>query len=381
MKRSCFPVLLIPIAIIAIVILRSALYTIDETEQVVITRFGEPIGEAITTAGLHFKMPVLHQVNRFDKRILEWDGPPEPAPTQDKLYIVLDTFARWRITDPLTYLRAVRDERTAQSRLDGILKAELRSAIARHQLIEVVRTTKDRVPVVDESLGEVAEEIATLEPITRGRSAIEQDIFKSAAPKVTNLGIELLDIRFKRINYDNDVLPKIFERMTSERKQIAELFRSEGQGEAAKIIGDKERDVLEIESEAYRRVQIIRGAADAQATTIYAEAYNQSPAALEFYRFLKTLEAYEQTMDQSTSLILSTSSPFYRTLQTAGELPEGSPAAEIALPPRPPELDTIPIPTPQATPEPTPEPEPDPEPEQVEEPAQAEEPEQAEDTE
>ena len=307
--------------IIALLVVSGAFYTINETEQVIITQFGKPIGEPVTTAGLHFKIPFIQDVNRIDKRILEWDGQRTEMPTRDKLYISVDTFGRWRITDPLEYFRRLRDERSAQSRLDDILGSETRNAIAKHDLIEVIRTTKDRQPAVDESLEEIVEEtagsIGTLQPIRKGRKLIEAEIMESAKEKLAEFGIELLDVRFKRINYNPSVVEKIYERMISERQQIASRFRSEGEGEAAKILGDKQRDLSVIESESYRRVQEIRGEADARATKIYAEAYDQSREARRLYEFVKTMETYQKVVDKDSTLLFSTSSELFRFLRDA----------------------------------------------------------------
>lgn len=302
-------------ALAALIIVGSAAYTVSETEQVILTQFGRPVGNAITNAGLHFKIPLIQEVNRLEKRMLRWDGRPNEMPTADKTYIVVDAFARWRISDPKEYFLRLRDERSAQSRLDDILGSEIRNAIARHELIELVRTTIDRNPVLDETLVSARGQIGQLYPIRKGRAVVQEEIFKSAAPKITDFGIELLDIQFKRINYNQSVQQRIYERMISERQQIAERFRSEGAGEAAKILGQKQKDLQEIESEAYRRVQEIRGAADAKATEIYAAAYNQSPAAVSYYQFLQTLETYRSGLTNDTTLILSTDSDMFRLLK------------------------------------------------------------------
>lgn len=290
-------------------------YTVDEREQVIITQFGKPVGGAITEAGLQLKLPFVQQVNRIERRILEWDGRANEMPTKDKLYVVVDTFARWRIADPLQYFLRMRDERSAQSRLEDILGSETRNAIAKNDLIEIVRTTKDREPERDESLGEAAVALGGLRPIQRGRNSIEVEIHRNAEGKLRDFGIELLDLRLKRINYNDEVQAKIFERMISERQQIASRFRSEGEGEAARILGDKEREVKRIESEAYRRIQEIRGGADARATKIYADAYGQSADATDFYGFLMTLETYEQGLGDDTTVVLTTDSELFRLLE------------------------------------------------------------------
>ncbi len=307
------------IAVVAafLVFVSGAAYTVDEREQVIITQFGKPVGEPVTTAGLKFKIPFIQQVNPIDKRILEWDGAPSNMPTKDKLYIAVDLFARWRIVEPLQFFQRLRDERSAQSRLDDILGSETRNAVAKHKLIEIVRTTRDRTPLQDESLGEASSDtLGGLVPIAKGRKLIEEEIFAAAANKVGVFGIELLDIRFKRINYNESVRPKIYDRMISERRQIAERFRSEGNGEAARITGNRERELNRIRSEAYREVEEIRGAADATATQIYADAYAQSDVAADFYEFQKTMDMYKSVVSNNTTLILSTTSEAFQYLNS-----------------------------------------------------------------
>ena len=312
-------ILLIVLALAALV-LTALLYTVNEIEQVIITQFGKPVGEPVTTAGLKMKVPFIQEVNSIDKRILEWDGSPSDMPTKDKLYITVDLFARWRIVDPLQYFLRLHDERSAQSRLDDILGSETRNAVAKHELIEIIRTTKDRVPLQDATLADPNNAaVGTLVPIQKGRQQIESDIMEAAAPKVGVFGIELLDIRFKRINYNASVQPKIYDRMISERRQIAERFRSEGNGEAARILGNRERDLNRIQSEAYRRVEEIRGEADAKAAAIYAAAYNHSPEAVQFYEFIRTMDAYKSIIADNTTLILSTDSDLFKFLQNMGQ--------------------------------------------------------------
>lgn len=299
------------------IVVSSALYTVDETKQIIITQFGKPVGEPVTEAGLKFKTPFIQDVNPIEKRILEWDGAPGNMPTKDKLYIAVDLFARWRIVDPLQYFLRLRDERSAQSRLDDILGSETRNAVAKHELIELVRTTKDRVPLRDALLSDTDQRtLGGLVPITKGRALVEQEIFTEAAPKVEVFGIELLDIRFKRINYNESVRPKIYERMISERRQIAERFRSEGNGEAARINGNRERELKRIQSEAYREVEEIRGDADAKATGIYAAAYNRTPEAVDFYEFQKTMDMYKTVLQDNSTLIMSTTSEAFEYLKS-----------------------------------------------------------------
>jgi membrane protease subunit HflC len=238
-------------------------------------------------------------------------------PTKDKLYVSVDIFARWRIVEPLQYFLRLHDERSAQSRLDDVLGSETRNAVAKHELIEIVRTTKDRVPLRDALVTDAGQalNIGSLVPIQKGRKQVEQEIFTEAAQKVRVFGIELLDIRFKRINYNESVRPKIYDRMISERRQIAERFLSEGNGEAARIRGNRLRDMNKIQSEAYRQVEEIRGVADAKATEIYAKAYNQSPEAVTFYEFTRTMQAYRSLIADNTTLVLSTDSDLFKFLK------------------------------------------------------------------
>jgi len=302
---------------LATYVLMSSIYTVSEVEQMIITQFGKPVGAPVTSAGLKTKIPFIQDVNPIDKRILEWDGSPSDMPTKDKLYISVDLFARWRITDPLQYFLRLRDERSAQSRLDDILGSETRNAVAKHELIEIIRTTKDRVPLRDALLTGAQQELdmGSLVPIQKGRKLVEQEIFTAAADKVQVFGIELLDIRFKRINYNESVRPKIYDRMISERRQIAERFLSEGNGEAARIRGNRVRELNKIQSEAYRQVEEIRGVADAKATEIYARAYNQSPEAVAFYEFTRTMQSYNSIIGENTTLVLSTDSDLFKFLK------------------------------------------------------------------
>src|SRR6201984_163026 len=316
MKKSYFAgITVIAFAFVGILVISLSVYTIDQTEQVIITQFGEPVGQPITEPGLHFKVPFVQTVNTLDKRFLEWDGAPVAIPTRDKTYIHVDTFARWRIEDPKTYFVRLHDERSAQSRLEDILGSETRNSIAKHDLIEIVRTDKTRQPLRDESLkGGPTGMLGVLPPIEFGRQKIEAEIKASAAQKLAEFGITVLDFRIKRVNYNPDVLDRIYQRMISERLQIAQRFRSEGEGESARIAGQRERDLNEIQSNAYRRVQEIRGEADAKATEIYARAYTQSPQAAEFYVFLKTLETYHKIFNKDSTLVLSTDSDIFTLL-------------------------------------------------------------------
>jgi membrane protease subunit HflC len=307
---------------IATYLLMSSIYTVSEVQQAIITQFGRPVGDPVTSAGLKFKVPFIQDVNLIDKRVLEWDGNPSDMPTKDKLYVSVDLFARWRIVEPLQYFLRLHDERSAQSRLDDVLGSETRNAVAKHELIEIIRTTRDRVPLRDVLVTDAARlDVGSLVPIQKGRKQVEQEIFAEAAQKVRVFGIELLDIRFKRINYNESVRPKIYDRMISERRQIAERFLSEGNGEAARIRGNRVRDMNKIQSEAYRQVEEIRGVADAKATEIYAKAYNQSPEAVTFYEFTRTMQAYKSLIAENTTLVLSTDSDLFKFLK--GITPKG----------------------------------------------------------
>ena len=311
---GCFTLIVVAIGLI---VLSGAAYTVNMREQVVITQFGEPKGDPVTEAGLKFKIPFIQKVNSFDKRILEWDGLVEQMPTKEKTLIMVDTYARWQISDPLKYFQVLRDERSAQSRLDDILGSETRNTIAKHELIEVIRTTQGRVPEQSEVVaeGDTTGVIGVLPPISRGRSALESDIYETSKVKLGEYGIKLLDVRFKRVNYNQTVERQIYQRMISERKQIADRFRSEGAGEAAKILGKMEKELNTIESEAYKQVQTIMGEADAQATEIYASAYNQSPEAAEFYEFSKTMELYPEMIGGKSTVVLSTDSDLLKYLK------------------------------------------------------------------
>ncbi|NBC03132.1 MAG: protease modulator HflC [Bacteroidetes bacterium] len=288
-------------------------YTVDETEQIIITQFGAPVGEAIVDPGLKMKIPFIQKVNRFDKRFLEWDGDQNQVPTKDKKFIFVDSYARWHITDPLQFFQRMRDERGAQSRLDDILDGETRNAVASHDLVELVRTS-NREPDVEGEVYEVLED--SLETIEVGRNAIQDIVLKLANERTSDLGIAVLDFRFKRINYVEDVQRTVYDRMISERNKIADLFRSEGQGEASRIEGEKERELLEIQSIAFRKAREIRGRGDADAASIYNEAYNRNSTTRELYDFIKAMEAYETSFDENTSIFLSTDSDFFKYLKS-----------------------------------------------------------------
>lgn len=298
--------LILGIFVLALLILAGGVYVVDETQQVVITQFGEPIEPPIVEPGLYFKIPFIQVANFFDKRFLEWDGDANQVPTKDKRFIWVDAYARWRISDPLKFFQRLRDERGAQSRLDDIIDGETRSAVARHNLVEVVRSSNRDPEIV---LVGSEEESIVLEEIQTGRGEITEMILSRAQERAGDLGIELLDFRFKRISYVEEVQKDVFARMIAERNRVAEQYRSEGQGEAARIRGERERDLQRIRSEAYRQAQELMGKADAEATEVYAEAYNRSAS---FYSFSKSLETYERTADQNSILILTTDSDLLR---------------------------------------------------------------------
>ncbi len=298
------------VALIVLLVLGGATYVVDETEQVVITQFGSPVGESVTTPGLKWKLPFIQTVNRFEKRFLEWDGDRNQLPTKDKRFIHVDTYARWRISDPLKFFQRLRDERGGQSRLDDILDGETRNAIAKHDLIEVVRST-NRQFAISEELGKEAEP-EVLDKIEVGRRALAAKVLSAAQARTQDLGIEILDFRFKRINYVQQVRKEVYNRMISERKRIAEQFRAEGAGESARINGERERELKTIDSEAYRQAEEIKGRADAEAANIYARAYNRDP---EFYRFQKSMEILIDTMGPDTVLLLGTDGELLRYLE------------------------------------------------------------------
>jgi membrane protease subunit HflC len=316
MKKSGFGCLVAITLFVFLLIASGAIYTVKETDQVIVTQFGKLVGEPVTEPGLKFKIPFLQKVNSFDRRILEWDGRTTEMPTKDKTYIIVDTYARWKIIDPLRFFEKLRDERTAQSRLDDILGSETRNTVAKHELIEIIRTTKERTVQVDADLAEADKTgtVGRLIPIRRGRTLLEKEIQDTAKVKLAEFGIELLDIRFKRINYNQGVQERIYERMVSERQQIAERFRSEGAGEAAKILGDMEKELREIESGAYKIVETTKGEADAKATEIYAQAFNISPEAADFYEFVRTMDLYRSTLGGGT-VVLSTDSDLFKYLK------------------------------------------------------------------
>ncbi len=348
---------LLIIVVVLGVIGYSAAYTVQEYEQVVIVRFGKVIGSAVTEPGLKFKMPIVDKAKSFEKRWLEWDGDANQITTLDKRYIYIDVFARWRIIDPLVFIASLRDERSAQGRLDDIINNATRNVVANHKLIEAIRSTNrefggsdiqslqgkkadtllkapDAKSALSGAEGEKAAEgkpkektqsdknaemmlsqtkMQSLYKVSHGREKLTRLILEKASAKAAQLGIELKDVQIKRINYIESVQSKVFDRMISERKRVAESFRSQGRGRSAEILGQTEKELKMIRSEAYRKAQEIMGKADAEAAAVYADAYQNDP---EFYNFLKTLESYQQTVDDKSWLILSTNADYARHLKS-----------------------------------------------------------------
>mgnify|MGYP000742914572 FL=1 len=304
-------VFVILVIVVIAAFMSGVVYIVDETKQVVITQFGEPIGEPITDAGLHFKMPFIQQAHYFEKRLLEWDGDPNEIPTKDKKYIWVDTFARWRIINALSFLESVGNEISAHARLDDIINSATRDVITSHLLVEAIRDSNrilDTEEVeIDISLAEEA-----LERIEVGRSTLENLILVKASKLAPQYGIELVDVRIKRVNYVEDVRNKVYDRMIAERKRAAERYRSEGQGKSAEIHGQLAKEMKLITSEAYRQAQSIKGKADAEVTNIYAQAFGQDP---DFYSFVRTMETYRNTIDENSSIILTTDSDYYKYLK------------------------------------------------------------------
>jgi len=311
MKKSIITILVT--VVVALIVIAQASYIVRESEQVIITQFGKPVGEAVKKAGIHFKIPFIQTANFFDKRYLEWDGDPNQVPTKDKKFIFVDTYARWQITDPLQFYKRLTNERGAQSRLDDILDGETRDFIANNYLEEAVRTS-NRTPISSGAISEIVED--SLVQINVGRDSIQEYIQKSANLQTQDLGIEILDFRFKRINYVEEVRTQVYERMKSERFRIADKFRSEGQGEASRINGEKERELKSIQSEAFKVAEEIKGKADAEAAAIYADAYNKSNSSRELYSFVKSMETFQKTFNDQTTIILSTDSDLYKYLKS-----------------------------------------------------------------
>jgi len=303
------------VAALALVItLAQSIYIVNEEEQVVITQFGKPVGDAITDPGIYLKVPFTQTTNYFDKRFLEWDGDPNQVPTKDKKYIFVDTYARGQIIDPLQFYKRLTNERGAQSRLDDILDGETRDFIANHLLEEAVRSS-NRTPLESGIISEIIDD--TLTNILVGRQKIQNMIQESANKQAADLGIRILDFHFKRINYVEDVRKQVYERMKSERFRIADKFRSEGQGEASRINGEKERELKTIQSEAFKEAESIKGVADAKAANIYAAAYNKNASSRKLYAFLKSMETFQKTFDTETNIILTTDSELFKYLKEA----------------------------------------------------------------
>ncbi|MEA3560744.1 MAG: protease modulator HflC [Candidatus Omnitrophota bacterium] len=308
------PILKIFTALVILVIIAfmsGLVYVVDETKQVVITQFGKPIGRPVVEPGLHFKKPVIQQVHYFEKRLLDWDGDPNQIPTKDKRYIWVDTTARWKISDALKFLQSVTNEMGAHARLDDIINSATRNAITGHVLVETVRNSNRIIETEEENKDLVVTEEA-LEQIRIGRGALEKLILKGARKLAPQYGIKLMDVRIKRINYVEAVREKVYDRMIAERKRAAEMYRSEGQGKRAEIDGQRGKELKLITSQAYKTAQGIKGKADAEAISIYARAYSPDP---DFYSFLKTLETYQKTIDQNTTIILTTDSDYYKYLK------------------------------------------------------------------
>jgi membrane protease subunit HflC len=302
-------IILIAILIVALLGYTSA-YVVDETEQVVVTQFGKVVGKPKMEPGLYFKIPFIQNTTYFPKNLLQWDGDPGQIPTLDKTYIWVDTFARWRIIDPIKFFQTVNNTTRAQGRLDDIIDPAVRNLVTENRLIETVRQSNRELDTYELGLEDVEKRQSYT--IQIGRDKITKQILEQAQPKLSKFGIELVDVKIKRINYVEQVRNSVYGRMIAERKQIAEKFRSEGKGEAQKIRGEKERDLKQITSEAYRVSQEIKGKAEAEATKLYAEAYGIDP---EFYSFIKTLEIYNDALDKDSSLVLSTDSEFLKYLK------------------------------------------------------------------
>lgn len=309
MKKNKIVSIIIGLVIIITII--NSFYILDERHQVIITQFGNPVGGLTDDAGLHVKIPFIQKVHTFEKRIMEWDGDPKQIPTSDKRYIWLDTFSRWRISDPLTFYQTVRSELFAHGRLDDIISGTTRDIVSSNSLIEIVRNTDRELNFTEEF--EVTYASGVLEEtIDLGRNAIANQIFQRASVICNEYGISLIDLRVKRINYNDEVGQKVYERMISERQKIAAKYRSEGQGNSAEILGKMQRELDQIESQAYKEAQEIIGRADAEAISIYAEAYNRDP---DFFEFLKTMETYKETMDKKSTLIMTTDSDYYKFIK------------------------------------------------------------------
>ncbi|MBW2661031.1 MAG: protease modulator HflC [Deltaproteobacteria bacterium] len=305
-------IILISIAVIALLLVFSSAYTVDETRQVVITQFGKVVGEPKLDPGLYFKVPFIQHATYFPKNLLQWDGDPGQIPTLEKTYIWVDTFARWKIVEPIKFFQTVNNTVSALGRLDDIIDPAVRNFITSYRLIEAVRNTNRELDVSEAGMEDIIKKRPDTYTITTGREKITEGILKQAQPKLVKFGIELVDVKIKRINYVEQVRESVYGRMIAERNQIAEKFRSEGMGEARKILGEKERDLKQITSEAYKTAQVVKGKADAKATKLYADAYGRDP---EFYSFINTLKIYKEALDDKSTLVLSTDSEFFKYLK------------------------------------------------------------------
>ena len=307
---------LIIVAVIAVFLSFSSAYVVDETEQVVVTQFGKVIGSPKTEPGLYFRIPFVQQTTYFPKNLLEWDGDPGQIPTLEKTYIWVDAFARWKIVEPVKFFETVNNTTSARGRLDDIIDPAVRNFVTSFKLIDTVRKSNRKMDTFEIGMEDIHEDQRTKYTVTEGREKITQGIMEQAQPKLAKFGIELVDVKIKRLNYVEQVRQSVYGRMTAERKQIAEKFRSEGQGESRKVLGEKERELKQITSQAYKTAQEIKGKADAKATKIFADAYGLDP---EFYSFTKTLEIYNESLDKSSSLVLSTDSAFFKYLKGYSE--------------------------------------------------------------
>jgi membrane protease subunit HflC len=318
--KSILAVALAVIVVIVALAVSGAIYKIDESEQALVLQFGRPVGKPVTTAGLHFKLPFIQEVRRFDERLLIWDGDPNQIPTKGREFIWVDTTARWRIADPRKFLENVASEAGARSRLDDIIDSVVRDQVSSNELVEIVRSASWQVPereVLEQAPEEQEQELK--KQVSQGREEITRTILERASKVIQQYGIELVDVRIKRLNYVDSVRQKVYARMISERKRIAARFRSEGEGRSAEILGAMEKDLRKIRSDAYRQAQEVRGQADAKAARIYGDAYNRDP---EFYAFSRTLEAYKERKNDNSILILTTGSDYYRYLKESAAVPE-----------------------------------------------------------
>jgi len=314
-RTASLSIMLLLTIVLGLVTLFSAAYTLDETQQAVVLQFGDPVGEPITTAGLHWKTPFVQEVRLYEKRLLAWDGSPNQIPTRGREFISIDTTARWRIVDALKFLQSVTDETGAQSRLDDIIDSVVRDKISGSDLVEIVRSADWDVTEEELEQGGVPipdEESDLTKEVKKGRKQLTREILQEAQKRMPSYGIELVDVRIKRLNYIADVRQQVFNRMISERERIAEQFRSEGQGEASRINGETSRDLAGIRSEAKREAEVVRGTADAEATSIYNAAYGRDA---EFYRFYRTLGSYRKTLGKDTVLVIGTDTDYFRYLK------------------------------------------------------------------